>query len=140
MTTSENALVGLFPLNLQSVGAPGAPVVKLSLLVYTPRQEVTGHAEVTQAINPPLDLKSHVHGNLIHETVMGPGSKILIKLLGWPEIVWPPKGGVGPVIPENFSAQVLLEPDYNSGTITFEYRTELSGKWNRVVEKIKRVD
>lgn len=130
---------GLFLLQLQSSGAPGAPIVKLSLTVYTPGQKVTGFAEVTQATNPPLDVRSHVTGNLIYETVSGPGSKIRIDLDGWPEIHWPKDGGVGPVIPENFKAIIVLEPDYSAGTIEFQYRNDWSGKWTKVREPIKKV-
>lgn len=138
---SENQVrpSGLFPLKLESVGMPGAPIVELSLTIYTPKQQVTGLAEVTQAINPPLDLKSHVNGNLIYETVMGPGSKIRIDLNGWPELVWPVHGGVGPVIPENFHATVILDPDFSKGTITYGYRTSLTGAWHEITQEINAV-
>lgn len=139
MTEKQVRPAGLFPLKLQSSGAPGAPVVELLLTIYTPKQQVTGLSEVTQATNPPLDLKSHVNGNLIYETVIGPGSKIRIDLTGWPELVWPVHGGVGPVIPENFHATLLLDPDFSEGTIKYGYRTSLSGAWHEITQPIKVV-
>ncbi|MBP2548917.1 hypothetical protein J2858_001833 [Neorhizobium galegae] len=130
--------VGLFYLPLRSEGAPGAPINTLNLTVYTPKSLVTGHSEVTQAVNPPLSVSSHVSGPLIYETVMGPGSKIRIDLKGWPEIVWPPEAGIGPVIPENYSAILLLEPDFSGGEIIYQYRTGLTGEWHQVRQPISK--
>ncbi|SIQ23075.1 protein of unknown function [Rhizobium sp. RU35A] len=130
--------MGLFLLPLRSEGAPGAPVNTLSLTVYTPKSIVTGHSEVTQAVNPPLGISSHVTGTLIYETVMGPGSKVRIDLTGWPEIFWPSNAGVGPVIPENYSSIILLEPDFSGGEIIFQYRTALTGEWHQVRQKVVR--
>ncbi|MBT9372535.1 DUF1842 domain-containing protein [Rhizobium sp. CSW-27] len=129
---------GLFFLPLRTEGALGAPVNTLSLTVYTPKSIVTGHSEVTQAVNPPLNVSSHVTGTLIYETVMGPGSKVRIDLTGWPEINWPAGAGVGPVIPENYSAIIVLEPDFSSGEIIYQYRTGLTGEWHQVRQKIVR--
>jgi hypothetical protein len=131
--------VGLFYLPLRSEGPPGAPINTLNLTVYTPKSTVTGHSEVSQAVNPPLNVSSHVTGNLIYATVMGPGSKIRLDLTGWPEIVWPAGAGVGPVIPENYSAIVLLEPDYSGGEIIYQYRTGLTGEWHQVRQTISKI-
>ncbi|MCJ8508730.1 DUF1842 domain-containing protein [Rhizobium lemnae] len=139
MTEIHPIEAGLFQLKLQSTGAPGAPTVALTLGVYTPTGKVTGFAEVKQATNPPLDVRSHVLGDLIYETVIGPGSKVRIDLTGYPEIVWPKDGGVGPAIPLNFKAIILLEPDFSKGTIEYQYRKDLTGKWHVVREPIHKL-
>ncbi|MEE3623637.1 DUF1842 domain-containing protein [Nitrospirillum sp. BR 11752] len=135
-TTDVKQLAGLFHLTLHSGGAPGAPTDTLNLTVYTPKREVTGYSLVTQATNPPLHVASHVTGTLIYETVTGPGSKIRIDLNGWPEIHWPPQAGIGPVIPQNYKAILVLEPNYASGVIRYEYRTDLSGPWHVVEQPV----
>ncbi|WP_044564365.1 DUF1842 domain-containing protein [Azospirillum sp. B4] len=135
-TTEAPSLAGLFFLPLRSGGAPGAPTDALNLTIYTPKREVTGHSLVTQATNPPLHVASHVTGTLIYETVIGPGSKVRIDLNGWPEIHWPPQAGIGPVIPQNYKAILLLEPNFASGVIRYEYRTDLSGPWHVVEQPV----
>ncbi|QCI97349.1 DUF1842 domain-containing protein [Agrobacterium larrymoorei] len=134
---SEVRPSGLFYLHLQTSGAPGAPVLDLRLTVYTPKKQITGLAEVTQATNPPLDVKSHVTGDYTYETVIGQGSKIRIDLQGWPELVWPVKGGIGPVVPENFYATLVLDTDYSEGEIHYGYRTGLTGAWHEVTQSVK---
>ncbi|MBB6251958.1 DUF1842 domain-containing protein [Nitrospirillum iridis] len=139
MSTAEaTTLAGLFRLELISGGAPGAPTDTLTLTVYTPNREVTGHSVVSQAVNPPLHVASHVTGTLIYETVIGPGSKVRIDLNGWPEIHWPKQAGIGPVIPQNYKATLLLEPNYASGIIRYEYRTDLTGPWHVVEQPVHR--
>ncbi|MTI44148.1 uncharacterized protein DUF1842 [Roseibium hamelinense] len=133
--------VGLFLLKLQSVGMPGAPTNTLMLTVYAPTQTVTGHSSVHQAINPPLNVESHVSGNLIFATVMDKEkSRIRIDLAGWPEIRLPGGAGIGPVIPENYNAQILLKTDYSEGTIRFRFRDDFMSEWHSVSQEIKRVD
>ncbi|MEJ8474609.1 DUF1842 domain-containing protein [Roseibium algae] len=134
--------VGLFLLRLKTdTGSRlGAASNDLTLTVSTPNQTVSGHSSVTWAVSPPVDVQSHVTGVLIYETVMPPGeSKIRIDLSGWPEINWPINGGVGPVIPQNYKSIIILKPDYSEGFIVYQFRTDISGKWIEIREKIKRV-
>jgi hypothetical protein len=140
----STSISGLFLLKLKSVvpaGILGAPNNDLVLSVYTPKRTVTGHSLVlNSSLYPPLIVNSHVTGNLIYATVMGPGSKIRIDLDGWPEVNWPVGAGVGPVIPENYTAQILLEPDYSKGIIIYNYRTDFTGVWHTIQQDIVRVD
>lgn len=130
------AKYALFPLHLQSKGNPGAPTDDLRLLIDPFRNEVTGSSVVTQATNPVLRLASHVTGELIYQTVTGPGSTIRIDLTGWPEIKWPPHAGLGPVIPENYKAILVLDTNYTSGVIRYVYRTDLTGPWHAVEQQV----
>lgn len=120
---SDSAATGLFFLPLKSVSnMPGAPVVNLRLTVDSVNNTVNGLAVVTQALAHPVVCKSSVSGNLIHETVMSPGtSRIRIDLTGYPEIHFPPNGGIGPVVPKNFTAMILFDTDWSNGTIQYQY-------------------
>lgn len=136
----ENQKAGLFLLKLQSgSGMPGAPVLHLNLGVDAPHDKVTGIAEVTQALANPVVCTSHVHGVVIYETVMGPGSKIRIDLSGYPNIDWPKDAGVGPVIPKNFTAMVLLDTDWRSGEVRYQYQS-VNGGWVSMTQPIHEVD
>lgn len=132
---------GLVPVNLQSTPqGPGAPTLRLFTLAFTPSEKVTGYAEVTQALQSPIVCLSHVNGILIWETVMPPGkSAVRIDLTGYPEIVWPVTGGVGPVVGQNFKAMVLLDTHFAEGTVRYEYLNR-SGVWVHEVQPIKRMD
>ncbi|MGB8842720.1 MAG: DUF1842 domain-containing protein [Aliidongia sp.] len=138
---SQTRPVGLFQLKLQSStgGLLGAPELNLSLVVYTPKSEVTGYAEVSQAVTPPSGLtKSHVHGSMTYLTVMGPGSKVRFDLTGYPCIHWPPHAGIGPVIPVNFKAIAVLNTQLTEGTVDYEWQTS-DGEWHHIVQPIHKV-
>jgi hypothetical protein len=122
---SPKATAGLFHLPLQSESPLlGAPILHLQLGVDTVNNTVSGIATVTQALADPVVCTSHVTGNLIYETVMKPGkSMIRIDLSGYPEIHWPKGGGVGPVIPKNFSAMILFDENWNNGIVQYQYLT-----------------
>lgn len=131
---------GLFLLRLQSeTAAIGAPILHLNLGIDTPHQRASGIAEVTQALEHPVVCVSHVSGPVIYETVMGPGSKIRLDLDGYPNIYWPPEAGIGPVIPKNFTAMVLLNSDWKSGEVRYQYRNEAGG-WVHITQKIFEVE
>lgn len=138
---STKATVGLFPLTLQSESSLlGAPTVNLQLTIDTPNKTVSGLATVSNgSLAKPIVCKSHVTGDFIYETVMSPGeSKIRIDVTGHPQIHWPKGGGVGPVIPKNFSAMILLNTDWSEGTIQYEYATGVN-EWQKESQAIKSV-
>ena len=137
---SANQKIGLFLLQLQSESdVVGAPILHLNLTVDTPHRQASGFAEVTQPLAEPIVCKSHVSGPVIYETVMGPGSKVRIDLSGYPNISWPSQGGVGPVIPKNFVAQVLLEPNFESGEVIYQFLNQ-AGQWVEERQKIVEVN
>ena len=120
---------GLFFLELQSgTEAIGAPIVNYRLTVDTVNERATGLAEVTQALAQPVVCSSHVSGPVIYETVMGPGSKIRLDLDGYPIFHFPAGAGIGPVILENFKSIVLLDPDWQTGEVRYQYRAS-DGSW-----------
>ncbi|TWB77708.1 uncharacterized protein DUF1842 [Nitrospirillum amazonense] len=128
---------GLFPLDVVTVTPPGAPTNTLHLVVYTPKGEVTGHSQVTQTTNPSVNVTSHVTGTWRYELTGGgfPGT-VSVVLQGWPEIKWPPRGGIGPVIPENYRATLHLSP--KGSVISYDYR-DAAGEWVSVGEQPVKV-
>jgi Domain of unknown function (DUF1842) len=133
---------GLFRLNLQSgvPGIVGGVTDSLELLVDTVNNKVTGSSYVFQSTNPPLDVVSHVRGDLIHATVQPPAkSHIVINLEGWPTIDWPSNGGVGPVIIANYSAQISLSTDYQTGIIIYQVYSTRDDAWLKFEQPIHAV-
>ena len=134
-------LAGLFLLNLQSEsgGLMGAPTVKLSLTIDTVTDVANGLATVTQALEDPIVCRSHVNGPVIYEYTMDPESScIRVDLTGYPEIHWPSGGGIGPVIPANFKAQILLSTNWQEGKIYYQYQTS-TGNWVKEIQEIHTV-
>ncbi len=126
------AKTGLFPVCYE-IGKemPGAPLFKLSLLVYTPGEKVNGFGEITQAINPPLDVKTKLEGSFTYMTVMPRNVHILIVLTGYPIIHWPSHAGIGPVIPPNVDLRMVLEENWQSGTANYKYM-DAQGNWKEL--------
>jgi len=137
---SNSERAGLFLLKLQAgTAAIGAPILHLNLAIDAPHNKVSGSAEVTQALESPVVCVSHVSGSVIYETVMGPGSKIRIDLAGYPNIYWPPEGGVGPAIPKNFTAMMLLDTSWSGGEIHYQYQNK-AGVWHSIIQKVHEVE
>ena len=134
--TNAKEAVGFFHMSLRSESnLAGAPIVYLELGVDTVNEAVTGSAIVTQALKNPVVCKSHVTGVLISQFVMPPGtSTYRIDLTGYPEIHWPKGGGIGPVIPKNFTATLLFDSNWANGTIQYQYAT--ASGWVKENQKI----
>ena len=57
-------MTGLFLSNYRiGTGAPGAFTLDLNMMVDAPQKNEIGTAKITQAVNPPLDLQTAVHGS-----------------------------------------------------------------------------
>lgn len=122
---SEATNTGLFHVSYE-VGAqmPGAPLVALDLLVYTPNRHVTGIAHVTQVTAPPMtSITSMLTGDYTYMATMS-STHILVVATGYPHVSWPHGGGIGPVIPPNFELRMVLEDDWQSGTASFKYSSD----------------
>lgn len=123
---------GLFPICYEIGGdKPGAPLFKVSFLVYTPDEKISGFGEITQAVSPPLDIKTKLEGSYTYMTVIPRNVHILITATGYPPIHWPSHGGIGPVIPPNVDLRIVVGEDWQSGTANYKYQTGID-KWNEV--------
>lgn len=109
----------------------GAPQLTVHLTFDAPSGAVTGMGQLTQPTSPPLNQSSRLSGDYTYLTVMPNTSHILITLTGVPVLEWPPNGGVGPVMMPNLRLRMVLEPDWQSGTASFEY-LDANGTWQRV--------
>jgi hypothetical protein len=114
--------VGLFPVNYTlGTGLPGAPTFRLSLLVNTPDKMVNGWGRITQAVNPPLDIRTQVNGTYTYMATMKE-VHILVVATGYPAADWPPHAGTGPVLQPNLHLRLVLAKDWASGTAFYQYR------------------
>lgn len=111
-------------------GLAGAVSCHLALSVDTVHASVEGLAQIGQAVNPPIDVRSKVSGNYVTITYIG-GAKRLVTLTGYPVVAWPPHGGIGPVLLPNFHLQMVLDGDWKSGTATFSFQKD-DGSWDSV--------
>jgi len=132
METAVEQKLGLFVASYEIGGElMGAPVVRLNLSVNTPEEKINGHAYISQAINPPLNVISRVEGEYTYMCVMPQNCHILVTAQGYPEIKWPKGAGPGPVILPNFELRMILTDDWQSGTANYKYMDN-NGKWHQV--------
>jgi hypothetical protein len=123
MATHPAQKTGLFIVSyLVGNELPGAPHLHLHLAVNTVDKMISGQSQVTQATNPPLDVRSNIHGDFTYMTVMGPETSILVAATGVPTLQWPAAGGIGPVLPPNLSLRMVLKDGWTSGTANFRYQ------------------
>lgn len=124
--------VGLF-IGCFQVGGnmAGAATVNLHLGFNAPTQAVSGLAQVTQAVNPPLNMASNVDGAYSVMTVMPNNTHIQVRLTGTPPVYFPPGTGIGPVIPSNLDMVMVLNKDWKTGDAQYQYRSGL-GDWVKV--------
>ena len=73
--------VGTFLVNYESVNVlAGGYTLKLGLVVDVVNKQAGGVSEITQATNPPLDVKLPVHGSVTDMTVMPKNTHHLLVL------------------------------------------------------------
>ncbi|HEY0554442.1 MAG TPA: DUF1842 domain-containing protein [Thermoanaerobaculia bacterium] len=134
---------GLFLVKYQvGTGAPGAPALNLSLAVNTVHKAIHGIGEITQAVNPPVDVHTRVDGTYLPILIMG-GPSILVEASGMPPVHWPDRRrpqGPGPVILSNFFLRMVLQSWEGGGTAYYRYQNA-EGQWVEVSDvPVKKVD
>lgn len=131
--TSERKM-GLFLVSYEIGGdKPGAPLFKVNFSVYTPEETVSGIGQITQAINPPLDIGTRLHGQYTYMCVMPKNCHILITATGYPITKWPHGGGIGPVILPNAELRMVVTEDWKSGTANYKY-CDSNGEWHEITD------
>ncbi|AXV69551.1 DUF1842 domain-containing protein [Ralstonia pseudosolanacearum] len=130
--SADNA-VGLFPVSyVVGTGLPGAPTLRLNLLVDTPRRKVVGNATVTQAVSPPLDLHVDVWGEFTYMALMPPhGTRILVTVQG-------NSGGPTSNAMTTFRLYMVVGADWQAGIASYSYWS--NGQWHEVESVPARVD
>lgn len=112
---SSNQSIGVFPGAWESdESAVGAPHLRLDLMFNAPHHSVAGHGQVTQATNPPLDVESQLTGDYTYMTVMPQNTHVLVVVSG-----------------TDIEVRMVLDSNWESGTVTYRYRTQ-DGAWHTI--------
>jgi hypothetical protein len=132
---------GLFLVKYQvGTGEPGAPALNLSLAVNTVHRTIHGIGEISQAVQPPVDVHTRVDGTYLPIVLMGSPS-LLVEASGIPPVHWPDRRvqGPGPVILPNFFLRMILQ-DWKEGTAYYRYKNA-ENEWIEVNDvSVKKVD
>jgi hypothetical protein len=133
---------GLFLVKYQvGTGAPGAPTLNLSLAVNAAHRTLHGIGEITQTVNPPVDVQTRVDGTYLTILIQGSPS-LLVEASGMPPVHWPDRRRQGPgtVILPNFFLRMVLQDWESGGTAYYRYLSS-EGQWVEVNDApVKRVD
>ncbi|WP_353571134.1 DUF1842 domain-containing protein [Candidatus Albibeggiatoa sp. nov. BB20] len=114
--------VAVFPVCYEiSNNVPGAPVLRLDLLVNAPNSTITGYAKVSQAIQAP-PVESKLRGEYVVHTLFPNVSQIkFVIATGYPNINWPSGLRRDIVIFPNLELNMVLHNGWQSGTASYSY-------------------
>jgi hypothetical protein len=101
------------------VGTPGAPILQVEALVYAPTGHISGHGEITQAIEPPGNriLIHNLHGRLFPGGI-NPQARAVTLTGNYDDPSLPP--GTIPFIPYEMRATLVVDEGWNGqGTFTY---------------------
>ncbi|SPE37280.1 conserved hypothetical protein [Candidatus Sulfopaludibacter sp. SbA3] len=119
---SANATIGTYLAQWRiGSGAPGAPTLDLKTVVSAPTHHMQGAGDITQAVNPPVNVHTLVTG-----TFSQMGQAVVISLTGIPQL------GTGI---ENFQCHLYLANGWNQEGVA-SYRFMNNGTWHQV-ENVK---
>ncbi|HEV7503892.1 MAG TPA: DUF1842 domain-containing protein [Thermoanaerobaculia bacterium] len=135
--------IGLFLVKYQvGTGELGAPTLSLSLAVNAVHRTIHGIGEITQTVNPPVDVHTRVDGTYLPILILGSPS-LLVEATGMPPVHWPDRRrpqGPGPVILTNFFLRMVLQSWEGGGTAYYRYQNA-EGQWVEVTDvPVKKVD
>jgi hypothetical protein len=124
----EGKMIGVFSIG---TGMPGAPLFKTVLTFWN--GAVSGQGQVTQAINPPLDVTSFLSGS-VHEIVWGADVQTVITLTGH-QFATPT-----PPNPVNVDCAICIDSRNMSKAAASLSYMDQSGKWTRLTKLPVKVD
>lgn len=123
-------------------GAMGAPTLNWSLAVNTVHKTIHGIGEITQAVNPPVDVHTRVDGTYLTILIMD-NPNILVEATGMPPVHVVDRRrphGPGLVILPNFFLRMVLQSWESGGTAYYRYQNA-EGEWVEVNDvPVKKVD
>jgi hypothetical protein len=94
-----------------NVGTPGAPILHFELLVNSSTGSVSGQAQITQAVNPPLDIDITNVTGTVRKLIFGGKITLSVVLEGTYELRGPPPTQY--IILEHFTAQFAVDEQWN---------------------------
>lgn len=112
-----------------STGLAGAPTLQIHLLFDDITETVLGWGRLTQAVNPPLEIKAWLTGGFLYPLVNGAADQCIVFLKGVPLVKWPKYGGIGPELPTVIDVTLNLNANRTEGTANYAYLGE-DGKWH----------
>jgi len=127
MITEAAQKTGLFHVNYTIATANiGEPVFFLSMTVNTVDKVINGAGRITQSINPPVDVRTSLHGSYTTMTVMPDKSHILVVASGQGPI-----GSITPLTGINVELRMIMSSDWKSGVANYRY-LNAQGAWIEV--------
>jgi hypothetical protein len=132
------AFTGCYSIN---TGLAGGPSLHLSLIFPTNGHDFTGHAQVTQALANPVVLEAKAYGTFVTLFILG-SPYMVISGKGYPDLHWPPPGGVGPVLLPTLEFSLNTPASFSvggqkgelPGKGSFRYRTSTTAEWGPWME------
>lgn len=125
MTTDVQTVVKHVSLSI-TTGLDGAPTFKLSLLFNFEHGTVTGYGQITQAVNPPVNLPTRLQGVFFPITTLTVNDPISVSLTGVLRTQVPIE-----LLPDVY-LHMQLSADLTSGTASYRYQQDLSCPWVQV--------
>ena len=126
MSTSEFNNTGVFVANYRiSHQLAGGVSLDVSLLFSTQDKKVVGRGAVTQATNPPLDVRTELVGEY-HYQCTNNSCFVMVNLKGVDAIrarILPP------ISVENVDAHILLNDDFKYGVANFRFLDPRTNEW-----------
>lgn len=126
--------VGMFlaTYNIFHPGMVGEDQFRVQLAVSTPNRKVSGTGNIANgSIAGNQTIYTKLEGRFSYMTVMPKNTHIQIVLTGYPDVTWPPLGGVGPVMQHNAELLMVLNDDWKTGTANYRYMTS-NGTWKEM--------
>ncbi|HEX2572596.1 MAG TPA: DUF1842 domain-containing protein [Polyangia bacterium] len=102
-------------------GMMGAPDFQVVLTVNTVDKEVNGMGRITQAVNPPVDVRTRIDGRYFEPIQVRDVPMIQVSLTGYPVLHAPSVGRIGIVLLPNVYLSMMLSADWKSGTASYRY-------------------
>ena len=130
--TNQAQKTGLFIANYQiGESIPGGIIFQVNLIINAVTKNVYGCGDITQATNPPLDVRTKLTGDYTYMTVMPNNTHILINATGYPD-------SNSTQNTANVELHIVLESDWQSGVANYKYRTDQSSSYKEVTNaKVK---
>lgn len=131
--TTDNP-VGLFVVSYEiGTELAGAPRLVVHLAVNAPARAITGQCQLTQAVNPPLNLKMPVTGDFTYLTVMPPDPTNILVVLS--DVQGPNPNAPG------IELRMLLAGGWDSGVASYRYAKSRPGPWTSVTDApVRRIE
>ncbi|QRN94782.1 DUF1842 domain-containing protein [Archangium violaceum] len=113
-------------------GELGAPDFYIDVNVNTVSKTLTGIGRINQAALPPVDVRTRLEGTYMPMVAEPPSPmRVIVAATGTSVIPWLPDG-IQPRGQSNVRLFMLLDPNWKSGSASYEYKGA-QGQWLEVM-------